>query len=752
MAAEARTEVIDRIERYITPVLTGACSFLFLLLVPFLPGSPVLPALVSLGLAFYSARRPRGAAITFYALVFVSIVWQLVGFGLIQLAARPAGLVIAFVLLAPLLVNFLNPKLSPASLSVIFLAVAVMLTPEYYLSVPLVAAAVVMDGLASVAADASTFIFTLAPLLLVENALYFGTPGVSPDSPPIMFAQLSRVAAGIRPSLPGLNFFLTGLPQGLFSGSIPSVVAYLTERAYVLLIPLAVFAVIFSLSVSAAGILTSVRDRLLAFARLSRALKVAWPAIVIVVTTAVFAGLLIALSPDNLAGYQTGLSPDPAHLALASMMVGATVIGAALSLNGHVNSIMRNSTISRDSLAQSLGTAKKLTGDLRVLAEKVNGSAPSVGLRVETSVLDEYSSYIADIERQLPSSSVQAVSTWDGDLRARIIPTLESLPEQIRVKVVNELNSVISISKSVNNTMEHVGSGTVFPGEGLSVLGLSTDDALDTYARFTAEVKVKVSELYTQYVAAAKALDVLIDKTVSEPPVNPEVLISTQDYVTAMRLLAEDYSMTFHLEYKDELESKAKEFVEKLTLFSKGLPEEDRAKLAPFLDLGEPRPLDSQRILTLVEGALASVRGMVRDAAGDAERLASMVATLMPAATTVLKFETLAELEGLKALGREAGALRPALAQVSKLLVKAKAALEAHMESERNDGENLILVAQYPLAQRLIRGMAETKREVSLAELPFQPDAAHLYAKIYVASDPAARYDSQNETLLLGHA
>ena len=751
MAATGRFELLDRIEKYVTPVLTAACSFLFFILVPFLPGSPILPILVSLGLAYYSVRRPRPAALVFYLLVLLSILWQLVGFGLITLALRPVGGLVALLMLLPLFVNFMNPRMSPASLSVIFLAVATMLTPEYYLSVPLVTVAILMDGVSNVAADASAFIFTLAPFILLENALYYASPGVSPSAPPIVFSQLTLLAAGIRPALPGINFVITGIPANFYSASIPAVVSFLLGKAKILLIPLIVFMAIFSISVSVGGILARARDKLLAFARLSRAFRVAWPAVATIVTSLVFAELLFAFSPTNFVGYQTELAQDQTHLQLGEMILGAVVFGGALSVNGYLNSMMRSVLDAKESLEGALGVAKQKIEELRKLLGKVNESAPSVGLRVESSVLDEYSSYISDIDRQKSTSNVEAYSTWDGDLRGRIIPTLESLPEQVRVKVVTELNSVVTISASLNTTMEHLGTGLAFPGQGLSVLELGTDEALETYLTFTAEVKRRVSELYALYVGAAKALDTLLEKTISEPPINPEVLISTEDYVTAMRLLAEDYSMAFHIEYSEELEAGARQLAGKHDAFDRGIGRE-RGRLRPLLDTGDVRPLDSPRLLKAVQDVVDRLRSTIDEAVADSDRLSNMVATLMPAATTTLKFETLAQSGRLKALSRDASSLKPALSQVAHFVVKAGAVLEGYRESERSDSESLIIVAQYPMAQRVIRGLAGTKTEVPLSELPFQPDAAHLYARIYSANNPGTRYDDQNEALLTSHA
>lgn len=752
MAADSRAELLDRIEKYITPVITAFSSFFFFTLVPFLPGPPVLPALVAVALGYFSTRKPRGAALTFYMLVFVSEAWQMVGFGLFNLLQSPVGALVAFLVLAPFFVNFMNPRSSPSSLALTFLAVAVMLTPEFYLSVPLMAAAVVMDGLQSVAATASTFIFTLAPLLLIENALYYAAPGVSAAAPPLIFSQLTHVAQDIRPPLPGLNLFLTGIPSSFFSPNWPAVVNFLTTKAYIMLVPVIVFAILFSASVAIAGVLTSVRDRLLVFERVSMALKVTWPLVVTTVSSMIFAGLILVLSPNNLGGYQTQLARDPSHFQILGMLAGGLVFGGVISVNGYVNSSIRNAARAKESLISSLGKAEELIGGLVAVTARIGRMAPSVGLRVESSVLEEYSSHLSDIRRQMDSANEQAWSTWDGDVRIRIIPTLNSLPEQIRVKVVNELSSVVTMSASLNNTMEHVGATTTFPGEGYSVASMSTEDALDAYVRFTTDLESKVRELYSLYISAAKALDVLLDKTVSEPPVNPEVLMSTQDYITAMRLLAEDYSMTFHAEYKDELASQISDLVDRLRLLSRSVDTPEAKRLEHVFGDSPILPLDSPRVLKLVEGVVAALQGMVDGAVADAERLSGMVATLMPAAANVLKFESLAQLGSLKSLRAELKALRPTLASVTRLVMETRTALELYRQSEKNDEENLIVIAQYPLAQRLIKKMASTKSLVPVSELPFLPDAAHLFAKIFTASNPSARYDDQGEVLLMSHA
>ncbi len=747
MQAETSREVLARrVDKFTHPALTAVCAAVFFLVVPMLPGSPVLPLLVGAGLGMYSVRDPRRASRLFYVLVFAALVWQLFGFGLGSIAQTPLGGLAAFLILVPLLVNGMNPRMSPSSLALTFLAVALMLTPEYVFSVPLVAAGVALDGLTVVASAVVTFVLALAPFLLIDNALYFASLGGA-TAPPVVFGELTYVASNLRPALPGLNVFLTGLPKDFVYPHASAVGAFLTGESYLMLVPLAVFALVFGASASVAGVLTSLKDRFGAFARVSNVLKTVWPVVVTVTMTAVFAVLLVLLSSASVGGYQAQLGNVP--VAIGGMVAGAAVMGGALSARVYLDEGMNAAVRAREALAKTLKEAEGLLAGLKETAGRVDALAPSVGLRVEEGVIDQYSSYLADVKRQADASGTEALNTWEGEIRSRIIPTLQSLPEQVRVKVINEVTSVSSLAESLNGTLEHLGVGARFPTLGQGVSAMDTDDALKAYARLAESLRAEVRGLYSYYLEAAKALDVLLDRTVSEPPVDPSVLLSTSDYVTAMRLLGEEYSMNLSAQYSDELRQKVAELGDKLRRKSEVLGDESGGG-----DFGpeDAKPLEAGKLLKKMENLVSRLRAEADAAVADSARLAEMVATLMPAATTVLKFATLAELDALRELRKASRELGPGLDAVSRYVARATKVLATHKESGMKDEENLIVVAHYPLAWRVIRDLAAARPVISLADLPFQPDASHLYAKIYSANEPAARYDEQAGAILITHA
>jgi hypothetical protein len=751
-AESTRGVLARRIDKYTNPGLTAVCSFVFFLIVPMMPGSPILPLIAAAGLGFYSVRDSRRAAQAFYLLVFAAIVWQLYGFGLQSLVAKPFGALAAFLLLVPLLVNAMNPRMSPSSLALTFLAVGLMLTPEYFLAVPLIAAAVALDGLGSVAATVITFVLTFTPFLLIENAIYFGAlaPGAAAP-PPIVFAQLTHLDANLRPALPGLNVFLTGLPNGFVSPQSAQVATFLISKSYLMLVPITVFILIFAASASIAGFLTKSKERLTVFPRVSKVLKAVWPIVVTTVTTSIFAVLLALLSSASVGGYQAQLGQASSYFTVGWMVGTAGIMGFALSVRAYLDEGLMAITKAEERLAAALAESKELLESLLTLCEKVNALAPSVGLRVEEGVLDQYSSYVLDVARQKASAGPDAMNTWEGEIRVRIIPTLKVLPEQIRIKVINEVTSVSSLAESLNSTLEHLGVGTRFPAIREGTSSMDTEEALEAYGKFASDLKARVMELYAFYLEAAKALDKLLDRTVSEPPVSPDVLLSTSDFVTAMRLLGEEYSMNLHTQYLEELKAKVSDLSAKLRRLGATLGEEGK-ELLRLSDMGDPRPLESTKLLKKVEGVVAYLRAEAERMVADSTRLADMVGTLMPAATNVLKFATLAELGTLKELRREAKALGPGLEKVGKFIDRAGIVFAAHLESGRKDEENLIVIAQYPLAWKVIHELAAAKPVISLAELPFQPDAAHLYARIYAANEPSSRYDEQGEALLIAHA
>ena len=215
LMAQVESRSRARVTAYTSALIVAVASSVFLEVVPFLPAPPILPLLVGLALGGLSLRNKGVAIATLYLLVYFSVLWQMIGFGFFQLLSAGVGVAVLLAMAVPLF-PFLTKRVDLSSMALAILAVALMLTPAYFVSIPLVAvAALTFGSLASLEALALTFVFFLTPFLLLENALYFTT--TSGATAPIIFGQFSLLAQNLRPPLPGLNILLTGLPANYLS-------------------------------------------------------------------------------------------------------------------------------------------------------------------------------------------------------------------------------------------------------------------------------------------------------------------------------------------------------------------------------------------------------------------------------------------------------------------------------------------------------------------------------------------------------
>src|SRR5580658_7998007 len=152
-----------KVTAYTSALIIAVASSVYLAVVPFIPAPPVLPVLVGLGLGALSLSNRGISVAALYLLVYFSILWQMIGFGFFQLLSSGVGVAVLAALAVPL-IPFMTKRVELSSMALAILAVALMLTPAYFVSMPLVAAAALtFGGFATLEAMAATYIFLLAP-------------------------------------------------------------------------------------------------------------------------------------------------------------------------------------------------------------------------------------------------------------------------------------------------------------------------------------------------------------------------------------------------------------------------------------------------------------------------------------------------------------------------------------------------------------------------------------------------------------
>ncbi len=745
------SSIRTRINHYTYSAILAVSSFVFLNLVNFLPAAPAFPLLVAIGLTIFSLRRAKAALSVLYSLVILSIVYQWVGFGLIPLVSSGEGLAVVALSIFLLMTNYSNLKIESTSMALAILSVGLMVTPVFYLSVPLVVVAAIVGGVASISAISTTFVFTLLPMLEIDNALYFIRVGTS-NTPPVLFAQLSDLAQNMRPPLSGLNVALTGLPPGIVYPQANQVATILLGGIPTLAVPIILFSLAFGFSASIAGIVITVLRRLTAFGKLQDVLRKTSPLVTAVTTPVAFIFLITFLSPKNIGGYTTGFAQDP-NLTL-NIVLSSILLGALFTGREYVVSLLEEKEFAKSELVPLLAEARMAMEEVLRTIDKVSVGVPSLELGDERRTINEYASHMTDVEKGMNTAPTKTLQGWVAEIREKIIPALRrTMPEVLRLKVSNEVNTLIALAATYNASLEEAGLDLRFPEPaGLSGKG-GIDEAIQTYKSLSNDIAVSGEEVFKRYAGTLNASNALLGREKSEPPLDPAALFTSHDYATAMKLLAEEYWLNFHIGTQDEFLNKLKD----LTAAEKQLepilrPAEVAGLRKTMGVLENVSPVDSPSVVERMNELISLLATLASNAKSEVEDLGRMIRDLTPASTRAVQFEALGQLGMVTNLQQEFGHVAPSFGEVTNLIMSTLPILEAQRESQRRDESKMIIISHYPAAKRLLSSMLEKKKIILISELPFQREPASTFAKIYAISNRDVKYDEINEQMVVKNA
>ena len=747
--AELESRARARVTSYTSALIVAIASAVYLAVVPFLPAPPVVPILVGVGLGALSLRN-RGVSIaTLYLLVYFSVLWQMIGFGFFQLLSAGVGIAVLLALAVPLL-TFMSKRVELGSMALAVLSVSLMLTPAWFVSIPLIAAAAfTVSGFASLEALATTFLFLLTPFLLLENALYFTT--TTGATAPIIFGQFSILAQSMRPPLPGLNVLLTGLPANYLSPSALPVSAWLSQSAGVLLIPMVILGVILVASSSIGGVTRSLIERWEKSREITGKLKqVLAPLVVAVVTPGVFIVLITLLSLPGSGGFQTSLTSDPSHTQ-AVYMLGSSILLTTSFIGREVLLLrLERVQVGTEGLEALIENCLSKMKDVQELLERVSRRVPSMNLSGERQSLAEYSSYLTDVKRQMSGASGALISQFQSQLESTVLQPLSRMPEVQRQRVAGEIRGLISATATANNHLEEASIPVRYP-EIPPVSDSSTlEDLMEAYRVATAAIKEVTEELSTMYTHESASLDVLMGQEEVTPPVSASMLLDSNDFVGAIRLVAEEYWLNFHLRWAEPLDQKKSALLRRMKDLYGAVSQVERARLgAVETVVAAGRPANSAATLASLRELRALLEAIVTGTATGADRVGQMLESLELRSAMGLKFETVNRLSEVLELKKKLEDVGVSFDSLTKFLENATGVLKSQAAAWKGDRDNLVVLAQYPLAKKIIKKMLDEQPTLPLASLPFQKRAAAMYAQLYATGSVDAVYDEERESLVV---
>ena len=734
------TRARARVTGYTASLFIVLASFAFLDVVPLLPDPPIGPLLVALGLGALSTRNRGASVAALYLLVFFTVLWQMIGFGFFQLLRSGVGVVVLAVMALPLLA-FVNRKVELTSMSIAVLCVAFMFTPAYFVSIPLIAAAAAVTGFASIEALSITFIFFLVPFLLLDNALYHVTS--SNPSTPIIFGQLVNLSHNLTPPLPSLNVFLTSLPSSMMSVHAAAVSEYLAHSWDLLIIPLFLMGVAILAASLAGGFTRSMLDR---FARLREwegLKRLASPMAVSLVVPAVFVLLIIPLSASG--GFQTSLTND----ATLVLMVGTSVVlGGAFVARESLIRRLERAEVGREKLLGLIRDCRSAIDRVRAELEEVAARVPSMGVGPEEMALSEYSSYLADVDRQVVSASSDSLAQWLSHIETSIVPTLDRSEGRLKNGVLNELRNLSGVVMSVNSNLAEAGVALRYT----QVPEVPVDDTIDKltglYTRVTNSIDAETKSLFEAYSANFDSFNELMDLHESSITLGPMALLDSHEYVTAMRLVSEEYWLGFHLRYSEELEAKKGALLEQLDRLRELLQDEQAGALAKVVrSVAAAKPADSTALLKATEELRSLLASVVSWLGIGPQLVEKMLHSLGPKAAKIVAFQTTMQLNEVLALKKELDGTGAGLDSLTGFIKAALPVLASQAAAWRNDQENLVVLAHYPLARKVIGRMLVEKKGIRTASLPYERRTSEVYARLFASENPGASYDERQGVL-----
>jgi hypothetical protein len=741
LGTRARARIIE----YTTSLFVVLATFAFLDVVPLLPDAPILPLLVALGLGALSTRNTGVSVTLLYLLVFFGALWQMIGFGFFQLLRAGVGVVVLVVMVLPLLA-FAYRKVELTSMSIAVLCVALMFTPAYFVSISLIAAAATVTGFASIWALSLTFVLFLVPFLLLENALYFVTS--SSATTPIIFGQLSRLSQNMRPPLPTLNVFLASLPSNMMSVHAQAVSQYLTHSWDLLVIPLLLMGFVILAASLAGGLTHSMMDRFAGLHEWEGLKRLGSPLAVSLVVPAVFALLIVPLSLPSSGGFQTSLTSGSTLLQLGLMVGASVVLGVAFVARESLVGGLERVEVGRDEVLGLLEECASRLDQVALYVTEVSSVVPSSSTKSEQMALDEEASYVADVRRQVGTAGPESLIQWKDHLEGSILPSLRGAPQRLETGVMNELITLASVTVTVNGHLEEAGVSTRYP----PVPDVSADapikDVVEAYQGAVRGIRETTVTLFDSYQASRAALAGMMDLQQVSVPVGPSALLDSDDFVTAMRLVSEEYWLDFHLRYREELTAKAGALAEALAGLGGLLQgEEARALSSIRAEVAGVRPADSVVLLERLKALrelLASVITGLEEGPGLVEKT---VGAFKPKAVEALGFRTVSRIDGILALGKKLKGVPLTLDDLSKFVSGAVPILQVYAAALAVDRENLLALAHYPLARRVIERMLGNRGKLLVERLPYERGTARVYARTYASENPSVRYDDGEEAL-----
>ncbi|MGH9918318.1 MAG: hypothetical protein ACRD6W_05550, partial [Nitrososphaerales archaeon] len=255
----------------------------------------------------------------------------------------------------------------------------------------------------------------------------------------------------------------------------------------------------------------------------------------------------------------------------------------------------------------------------------------------------------------------------------------------------------------------------------------------------------ELSELYAK---ESTALNALMGQDEVNLPVSASVLLQSSEFTGAMKLVAEEYWLNFQMRWAEQVDQKKTALLDETKELDYAVGEAELQRLrAVEKVVAAARPSNSSATLEGLRELRAILEALVTQTASGADRVGAMLESLELKSVTTLRFETVNRLGEVVALREGFKAVGVSFDSLTKFLGNAAGVLRSQADAWKADRDNLVVLAQYPLAKKIIAQMLNGQTGLALAKLPYQRRAAALYAQLYATGSADVEYDEEAESL-----
>ncbi|MEM2129695.1 MAG: hypothetical protein QXZ70_03750 [Candidatus Bathyarchaeia archaeon] len=730
------------VDKYTNAIIVFISEALFLSIVTFLPAAPFLPILIAAGLTVLSFRKPRLSNGIFCLLAFISIFWQINGFGIYSLffSNRIGTLLLYTLLIIPI---FMLKVKNVVAVPLASLSTALMLTPYYYLAIPLIGSVTFIAGLAAVSVLTISFVIYLLPFLIVENALYFSTPGS--DLLPIVFDQLHNFMNELRPPLTSLNIFSSSLPPDYLSQRAGDVIAVLSgNQVLVMLIPIAIFEIVLVATVGLSALLEQLIRKLRVIEGFEKMPSWLPSFMVPIMLSASFFALIVGLSPSNIGSYKSPfINQNDAFM----MFIGALIFGAIFTARENLIIFLERTEFARNKLLKIIEEGNRKIAISKATIDKVSSVAPSLDLSNEIKTIDSCQLLINDIKLNISTADYKTLIEWINKIQTAI-SNVNNIPDLLRIKLTTELNTLSILTSTYNASLEEVGLTEFFGSINLKIEETGIDQVITEYQKAIQNIRETISALYEKYVVVIQSYGKLTNTEVIMPTINPLAVIESNDILMALKLACDEYWLNFHTRRKDELREKIAKLLNSLNRLKThvGIPEDQQyQQFIKFME--KALPSNSPEIIAQLKSLRFSLLNSVVQAKNENSKLTSHINTIIPAAMRIMEFESLSQSKNLRELYDNVSLDKNSIDELIEDIELISALLSNYQISKKRDTEKIIIFSQYSMVKRHIELTLKEKGRLATTELPFHKNVSLIYFRLYCASTPHVKYNDELEEI-----